>query len=163
MSRFIITILICAVLFGCKSGIPKEIIQPAAMEQVLFDIHIVDGYTAVYSAATSDSLKKVITPYYKGVYKKHHIDSAIYRKSLEYYYEHPEVLKSIYDNVTKKLAATKDQVAKANAKEEAAKAKAAAAKAKAEEARLKAEAEKTKAAKAKEEKGIEKAKPGKVQ
>ncbi len=112
MSRFFIAIVLSIVLFSCKSGVPKNIIQPAEMENVLYDIHVVDGYATVYSGITNDSLKKLIAPYYKGIYKKHGIDSALYSKSLDYYYNHPEVLKNIYDNVGKRLTLAKEKIVK---------------------------------------------------
>ena len=116
MSRFFIVIVLSIILFSCKSGVPKNIIQPAAMENVLFDIHVVDGYSTVYSGITNDSLKKIIAPYYKGIYKKHGIDSASYHNSLDYYYNHPELLKTMYDNVSKKLTQAKEKIVKDEAK-----------------------------------------------
>lgn len=115
MKRFFIAIIFCSLFYACKPGIPKSVIQPEEMEKVLYDIHVVDGYAAAMSAATPDSLKKTITPYYLGVYQKYGIDSVRYNRSLNYYYKHPEVMKTIYDHVTERLLKVKDQVTRAEA------------------------------------------------
>lgn len=88
-------------LYACKPGIPKEIIQPDKMEKVLFDIHVVDGYISTMSNKNTAML--TASSYYKGVYKKFDIDSAIYAKSMTYYYSHPDVLDKLYESVAKKF------------------------------------------------------------
>ena len=112
MRRFFTVGLLSIVLYSCKPGIPKDIIQPVAMENILFDIHVVDGYSTVLALPSMDSTKKVIAPYYKGVYKKYGVDSALYARSLDYYYKNPQLLKEMYDHLSAKLSKAKD---KANA------------------------------------------------
>ena len=109
MRRFFTVIILCALLYSCKPGIPKDIIQPAKMENVLYDIHVIDGYGASLSFPTMDSAKKVIAPFYSGIYKKHGIDSALYNRSLDYYYKNPKLMKLMYDHVTEKLSKAKDK------------------------------------------------------
>lgn len=97
-------------IYACKPGIPKDIIQPQKMEDILFDVHIVDGYVTTFP--NPDSSKKIASAYYKGIYKKFGVDSALYNKSLNYYYAHPDVMNTMYENITKKLSKTKDKVNK---------------------------------------------------
>jgi len=111
MRRFFTVIILCALFYSCKPGIPKDIIQPNKMENVLYDIHVIDGYSATLSFPNMDSAKKVIAPFYKGVYKKHGIDSALYNRSLDYYYKNPKLMKLMYDHVTEKLIKAKDKAA----------------------------------------------------
>jgi len=99
MQRFFAIIIICISFFACKPGIPKEIIQPDQMEKVLFDIHVVDGY--IGTITKQDTAKIVASSYYNGVYKKFNIDSATYNRSLNYYYNHPDLLNKIYENLSK--------------------------------------------------------------
>ncbi|MFD0941594.1 DUF4296 domain-containing protein [Pedobacter boryungensis] len=106
MKRFFVILILCALLYACKPGIPKDLIQPDKMEKVLYDIHIVDGYSA--SFANADSSKKVISSLYKGIYKKYGIDSALYNQSLDYYYKHPDVMKTMYDNISLNLNKEKE-------------------------------------------------------
>jgi hypothetical protein len=97
-------------IFACKPGIPKEVIQPAEMEKILHDIHIVDGY--VTNIPTADSAKKVSSPLYKGIFKKYGVDSATHAKSMDYYYHRPDLLTKMYDNITARIE--KEKVAEAN-------------------------------------------------
>lgn len=103
-------------VYACKPGIPKDIIQPEEMEKVLYDIHVVDGYSSTFTMATTDSIKKSISPYYKGVYQKYGIDSALYNRSLAYYYKHPQVMKLMYDHITDRLLKAKDKAVKVEEK-----------------------------------------------
>lgn len=99
MKRFLPIIIFFILLQGCKQGIPKEIIQPNKMEKVLFDIHIVDGY--ISTITNQDTTKIIASSYYNGIYKKFGIDSALYNKSMDYYFSHPVILNEIYANVEK--------------------------------------------------------------
>lgn len=108
---------ICVVLISfaaCKPGIPKDIIQPDKMTDVLYNVHLVDGY--ITTIPGQDSAKKVSAAYYKGIYKKFAVDSALYNKSMNYYYDHPDVLSKMYDRITEKLKKTKISVDKIEAK-----------------------------------------------
>jgi Domain of unknown function (DUF4296) len=94
--------------FGCKPGIPDDIIKPDKMEKILYDMHIVDGYLS--SIYVADSAKKVAAAYYKGIYKKFGVDSAEYNKSLVWYNTNPKELESIYKNIQKSLTLQKKAV-----------------------------------------------------
>lgn len=105
--------LICFV-FGCKAGIPDDVLQPKEMENVLFDIHIVDGYLNTLPAG--DSVKKVASAYYKGVYNKYGIDSATYVRSKNYYYKRTDLFKEMYTRILDRLNKERDKQTKANIK-----------------------------------------------
>ncbi len=119
MKRFFAIMISCIVLYGCRPGIPKEIIQPDQMSKVLFDIHVVDGYITTIS--NRDSAKIVASSFYKGIYKKFSIDSALYAKSMDYYYNHPDVMEKIYTEVEKtfvKVRAKNDKEAESDSARE---------------------------------------------
>jgi len=103
-------LLVVCSIFACKPGIPKDIIQPAEMENILHDIHVVDGY--VSNIPTPDSAKKVASPLYKGIFRKYGVDSAQHAKSMNYYYRHPDILTKMYDKISAKLG--KEKEAEAN-------------------------------------------------
>lgn len=107
MNRIFYLIIITVCFYACKPGIPKDIIQPDKMQQVLIDIHLVDGYISTLPGI--DTAKKVGSSYYKGVYDKFEIDSALYNNSLNYYYKHPDIMKKMYDSISVKLAVLKDR------------------------------------------------------
>lgn len=98
------------VIYGCKSPIPKDIIQPDKMGKILYDIHIVDGY--ISTMPNPDSAKKVAASYYKGVYKKFDVDSVSYTKSMDFYYKNPEIMTEMYKKIQADLKKTKAKTEK---------------------------------------------------
>lgn len=121
MTRFLLLLFCVTLIVACKPGIPKDIVQPAEMEKILFDIHVVDGY--VSTIPTPDSARKVSAPIYKGVFKKYGIDSAIHAKSMAYYYRHPDILGKMYDKISSRLDKAREEEIKREEKEAKAKAK----------------------------------------
>ncbi|MFA4869923.1 MAG: DUF4296 domain-containing protein [Pedobacter sp.] len=112
MRNFLYIAMILFSVSGCKPGVPGDIIQPDEMAKVLQDIHIADSYLGMTSR--SDSVKIKAAEYYKGIYKKYDIDSALYHKSMDYYYKQPKVLNDIYVKVTAELTKEKDGIIKAD-------------------------------------------------
>lgn len=112
MKNFLYIVFVFFFAWGCKPGIPKDIIQPEEMAKVLHDIHMADSYLGMVSKP--DSAKLIAAGYYKGIYKKYGIDSALYTKSMEYYYRDPQKLNDIYVAVTGKLTKEKDALVRAD-------------------------------------------------
>lgn len=101
MKNFIYLAISFLLMTGCKPGIPKDLIQPDKMALVLHDIHVFDGY--INAITHRDTAKMVAASYYKGIYKKFGIDSALYARSLSYYNRNPRVMTEIYTNVLSRL------------------------------------------------------------
>ncbi|WEK17985.1 MAG: DUF4296 domain-containing protein [Candidatus Pedobacter colombiensis] len=112
MRNFLYIVIIFFFSSGCKPGIPKDIIQPDEMAKVLHDIHIADSYLG--QLARPDSVKIIAAGYYKSIYKKYDIDSALYARSMNYYYKEPQVLNDIYVKVTGQLKKERDAIVKAD-------------------------------------------------
>lgn len=110
MKKMLLLGFLFAVSLGCKSPVPKEIIQPDQMQKILYDIHIVDGYINVMP--NQDSAKKVAAAYYKGVYKKFGIDSVMYSKSMDFYYKNPEIMNEMYSKIQADMNKNKPKVEK---------------------------------------------------
>lgn len=110
MKKILLLAILFAVIYGCKSPVPKEIIQPDEMQKVLYDIHIVDGY--INLMPNQDSAKKVAAAYYKGIYKKYGIDSVAYNKSMEFYYSNPEIMAEMYKKIQADMRTNKTKVEK---------------------------------------------------
>jgi len=115
MRNFLCVGLVLILMAGCQSKIPADIIPPEKMQEILYDIHVVDGYVSTLGA-NQDSAKRVAAAYYKGVYSKFKIDSAGYTKSMTFYYDHPEILTGMYDQVNNSLKKSKDSLDKIEAK-----------------------------------------------
>jgi hypothetical protein len=112
MKNFIYIAISFLLMTGCKPGIPKDLIQPDKMAQVLHDIHVFDGY--INAITHSDTARMVAASYYKGIYKKFAIDSALYARSLNYYNKHPRVMTEIYVKVVSRLDKEKKAFVKAD-------------------------------------------------
>ena len=112
MKNFLYIVVVFFFALGCKPGIPRDIIQPEEMAKVLHDIHMADSYLGM--VARPDSVKIIAAGYYKGIYKKYGIDSALYTKSMNYYYADPKALNDIYLQVTGKLTKERDAIVKAD-------------------------------------------------
>lgn len=112
MRKILYIIILFFSISGCKPGIPEDIIQPDEMAKVLHDIHLTDGF--VNNIGRPDSAKIIAAAYYKGIYKKYDIDSALYARSMAYYYNDPKALNTIYAKVTGKLGKERDAIIKAD-------------------------------------------------
>ncbi|WGQ11601.1 DUF4296 domain-containing protein [Pedobacter gandavensis] len=112
MRNFLYILSFFLLFSACKPGIPKDIIQPDIMPDVLSDIHVVDGY--VSAIPVLDSAKKVASSFYKGIYTKYGIDSAVLAKSMTYYNNNPQLLADIYTKVVDDLSKQKDVITKAD-------------------------------------------------
>jgi len=110
MKKILFLGVIFAFLSGCKSPIPAHIIQPDQMGKLLYDMHMVDAY--ISTMPNQDSAKKVAASYYNGIYKKFKVDSALYEKSMDFYYSNPEIMADLYKNIQAKVNQTKTKLEK---------------------------------------------------
>lgn len=107
--------LMAVILAACESSkVPKEFIQPDQLSDILYDMHLADGY--ISSVPGQDSARKVSAAWYNGIYKRYHVDSALYSRSLDYYYKEPELLSGVYNKVTERLKKVKEVEDKAEEK-----------------------------------------------
>lgn len=91
-------ILSCFLWGGCKKDIPKGVIKPAQMENLLYDYHI--AKTMADELPYEDKYKKVL--YMDYVFKKHNTTEAVFDSSLVWYTRHTDQLSSIYEKINKR-------------------------------------------------------------
>lgn len=113
--RFYLILFFCVCLFftSCKDdrGIPKDVLPEHAMAELLTDIHIVDG--SLYDLPqTPDTLAKHSLGLYMGVFRAHHIDTALFTKSIKFYTSRPELMTEIYTGITARLQKKIDSLEK---------------------------------------------------
>lgn len=89
-------------LISCKDQTPKGILSESKMQELLVDVHILDGKLAHMPL---DSTRPRIDGYYSELFAYHNIDSAQFINSLKYYTARPQTLKGIYENINDKLQA----------------------------------------------------------
>jgi len=109
MRKYIILFFSGLLLMAACKKAPEGIIKPDEMASVLTDVHLADG-SMINIPQIPDSIYKYGMGKYLDIFKKHHIDSAQFRRSYKYYTLHPDDLVSIYDVVLKKLTAKSDSI-----------------------------------------------------
>lgn len=100
-------------LFACTADKSKDkIIEHDQMVRLLTDIHVVDG--SLYNAISQspDTLYKYGTARYLALFKKYHVDSVEFRRSLKYYTTQPIEFQAMYDKILANLQAKTDSVNK---------------------------------------------------
>jgi len=93
---------------GCDR--PKSVLNQREMEDVLFDLHKLEGTLSVkdgnYIFDKKDNL------YYSSILKKHHITQADFDSSVVWYTKHPKQFERMYDNIIDRMSALKTDVKK---------------------------------------------------
>ena len=102
MSRTIIYIMFFLVFVSCGSDtkVPSDILQPAEMSNILWDI--MRSQALGYEIARKDSSVREaieVKALSQKVFKIYKIDSAYFNKSYNWYIQHPTILKVIFDSM----------------------------------------------------------------
>lgn len=95
-------------LAGCGKNIPDDIIQPGAMEDLLYDYHLATTLSA--DLPYTDNYKK--EAYIAYVFKKHQTTEAAFDSSMVWYSRHGDQLTAIYDNLKKRFERDEKQMRK---------------------------------------------------
>lgn len=99
-------LLMAACMVGCGKEIPKDIIQPAEMENVLYDYHL--GISMSGNLSYSDNYQK--EAYRNYVFDKHRITAAEFDSSMVWYTRHTEELAAIYKKLGERFRNEKKHV-----------------------------------------------------
>ncbi len=99
-------VLSAAMLVGCGKQIPGDIIQPAEMENILYDYHLSISMGA--NLSYNEGYQK--EAYKNYLFGKHHVTSAEFDSSMVWYSRHTEELAAIYKNLGKRYREDKKQV-----------------------------------------------------
>lgn len=120
--RIYINLFFLALLFlsacSSKEKTPDGIIKKDQMVGLLTDIHIVNG-TLYMVPQMPDSLYKYGMGKYLTVFKKHHTDTTMFKKSVMYYASKPDELEKMYQQVMTNLQAKGDSLSKKTHKKNA--------------------------------------------
>lgn len=109
LQRNIIILLISSFLFACSAKkenaikVPDDIVPIDTMAAIMADIHLAEAEAAVYPY--NDTAGTVNLPaYYRFVFNKHKIDTAVFGKNFRYYESHPEIMNEVYTKVLENLS-----------------------------------------------------------
>lgn len=104
--RFCIVFLVVCFMVSCGKQIPGDIIQPAEMENLLYDYHlaITMGNDLSYDEKYKNELYKDF------VFKKHGVTDAQFDSSMVWYTRHAKELTEIYRNLQKRFEMAEEQM-----------------------------------------------------
>lgn len=114
MLKYIAPFFWAVMLFEACSGnkTEKGVIPRDQMISLLVDLHIVDGSLYNMVSVNPDSNYKHGNGRYLALFKKHHVDSATFRRSFKYYAGKPVEMEAMYEEVLKHIADKTDSTNK---------------------------------------------------
>jgi len=80
------------------NSVPPEIIQPDSMVIILTEVHIAEAILREVKADSKNKEKKAEV-YFAEIFEKHKVTRDQYEKSIEFYQQHLEIYKEIYEEV----------------------------------------------------------------
>jgi len=120
MKYFFLFIIIFLAFSACniekkekQDQVPEYIIPPEQMDDVLVDIHIVEG-ALKYKRGIGEKYKLYSNQYFDHVFMKYNISKKQFDKSLEYYYKHEKLLDEIYQSVLEQIEKIEKEKVKNN-------------------------------------------------
>ena len=98
MMRKYLFVCLMLVTFACVEAPkpPEGTISKEKMVKILMDIHIAEAKVGRLSLRSVDSSKLLFRRMELKIFKKHNVDTAIYRKSFEFYLQNTTYLDEIY-------------------------------------------------------------------
>ena len=99
----IVCVAVLLMAVGCKPGVPRDMIQPDDMEDILYDYYVSQGMASVPGQRTeNDDYQRDL--YFNAVLKKHGVTRAEFDSSLVYYYTRADYFVKVYRNVQERLS-----------------------------------------------------------
>jgi hypothetical protein len=96
-------LMMLLVAAGCsnKDKVPSGIIPRVEMEKILWDMIQADQYSSLYLLKDSARIdvKTETLKLYQEVFRLHQVSRDEFRKSFQYYQEHPELTRSVFDSL----------------------------------------------------------------
>jgi len=102
------TLLILLLFFACsptneKNNVPDDILPQEKMVSILSDMHIAEAISR-NTIHLGDTNVQTVINYYSFIYKKHQISEDDFKKSYDYYMQHPLLLDSVYSDIITKIS-----------------------------------------------------------
>ena len=88
---------------SCKPGVPRDVIQPDDMEDILYDYYVSQGMASMSGPNYgNEDYKRDL--YFNAVLKKHGVTKAEFDSSLVFYYTRADYFVKVYKNVQERLS-----------------------------------------------------------
>ena len=104
MNRFLPFIILSFVIIACSEGkVPKNVLSQQKMEAVLWDVLLADQ-TAEYYIQKDSSINALEkhAGLYQQLFQIHKISKEDFKRSLQFYEGHPQLLKPVLDSLQKR-------------------------------------------------------------
>ncbi len=100
--NLLIVLFVAVFLISCseKETVPENIIQPKLMQSVIWDYVKADVYASEFirkDSTKNDSME--LLKMQKLILQHYHVSEELYKKSYEYYLNHPLKLSAILDSI----------------------------------------------------------------
>ncbi len=93
-------LLILSMVIGCKPSVPSRFIQPDAMEDLLYDLHL---FQSLAQNDYDNEMSQRRHLYYQATFAKHGVTAEEFDSSMVWYYTNAEELHTIYQHVAERL------------------------------------------------------------
>jgi hypothetical protein len=101
MKRYLIILILT---YACSSNAPENLISEEKMENIIFDIMILNASSGYDLKIDNDMISDEL------IFRKYDIDSAQFYESERYYSLNPRVHFNIYSNVKRKIQKSIDSL-----------------------------------------------------
>lgn len=100
-----ILLAISALIFGCSSEekSPDNALSQDQMASILTEIHLAESRVTKLQLKSLDSSLMIFNKLKADIWKKHKVDTLVYRNSYSFYMTHPKLMAQIYEKVNKKI------------------------------------------------------------
>lgn len=104
MKRLLLLASIVLILGSCQSNtdIPEDVLPRETIKEILVEANMVEGALKA-NFILGDSAKKVAPTLYEEIYTRHNTNAEEFKNSIDWYFEHPEILEEIQKDVVAKL------------------------------------------------------------
>ena len=106
MRKLLLILLIFPLAFACsnKSDLPEGILPRQKMQEVMWDMIRAGEFLNVFIINKDSTVDKtaVSQKWYNKIYQVHKISKKDFEKSYAYYQDHPLLMKSLLDSLSKK-------------------------------------------------------------
>ncbi len=82
---------------------PDDVIDPETLVNVQTDLYLIEGYYAIQSQYSFDSVPPEVAGAIDAVFKEHHVSREQMEKSFDYYSQHPDEYKTIQQEITERI------------------------------------------------------------
>lgn len=79
------------------------VIDPETMVNIQTDLYLIEGYYAVKSQYSFDTVPPEVADAIDAVLKEHHVSREQMEKSFDYYSQHPDEYKTIQEQISERI------------------------------------------------------------